>query len=131
MEQNIYIYIYLFDISITYLFQLELLKYINIIEFQESLTTYIVLINDGNEFPISFKNIYPKELELKVKHHGIKASFLGLEIKIEDTDYKRDKFTFFIVQMPHLSSKSAISYFQFHFFRTSSHNKMHGKMQDT
>ena len=82
----IYIYIYLFDISITYLFQLELLKHIIIIEFQESLTTYIVLINDGNEFPISFKNIYPKELELKVKHHGIKASFLGLEIKIEETD---------------------------------------------
>ena len=69
-----------------------------------------MLINDGNEFPISFKNIYPKELELKVKHHGIKASFLGLEIKIEDTDYKRDKFTFFIVQMLHLPSKSAISY---------------------
>ena len=37
-----------------------------------------------NEFLKSFKNIYPKELDLKVERQGNHASFLDLEIKIED-----------------------------------------------
>ena len=41
-------------------------------------------INDDNEFLTSFKNIYPKELDLKVERQGNHASFLDLDIKIED-----------------------------------------------
>ena len=57
----------------------------------------------------SFKCIYPGEVELKldlVEH----ATFLGLDIKIGDEIFlcklfdKRDKFSFFIVSMPHFES---------------------------
>ena len=49
-------------------------------------------MNDGNEFLSSFKNIYPTELELK--YSIIVYKLFG----------KRDKFPFFIVWMPYLSS---------------------------
>ena len=68
----------------------------------------------GNEFLTSFKNIYPKELDLKVERQGNHVSFLDLEIKVEDSVFvykpfgKRDKFALFIVRIPHLSSN--ISY---------------------
>ena len=39
---------------------------------------------DENEFVTSFKSIYPKELDLEVKRQGNHASFLDLNIKIED-----------------------------------------------
>ena len=42
------------------------------------------MTSDDNEFLTSFKNIYPKELDLKVERQGNHASFLDLEIKIED-----------------------------------------------
>ena len=67
-------------------------------------------INDCNEFLASFRNIYPKELELKVEHQGNYDSVLDLDVKIEDSVFvykfcnKRDKFPFFIFRMPHLSS---------------------------
>ena len=57
-----------------------------------------------------FKDIYPDELELKVEHEGNSASFLNLEIRIEDGQFvyklydKRDAFPFSIVRMPYLSS---------------------------
>ena len=63
-----------------------------------------------NEFLTSFKNTYPKELDLKVKHQGNHVSFLDLDIKLEDSIFvykpfdERDKFLLFIVRMPHLSS---------------------------
>ena len=41
-------------------------------------------INNDNEFLRSFKNIYPKELDIKLERQGNHASFLDLEIKIED-----------------------------------------------
>ena len=41
-------------------------------------------INDGNEFLTSSKNIYSKELEFKVEHHGKHLSFLDVDTKIED-----------------------------------------------
>ena len=69
---------------------------------------YHCAINDGNEF-LTFKNIYPKELELKVEHQGNHASLLDLDIKIKDSVFvykffdKRDKFPFFIVRMSHFS----------------------------
>ena len=65
---------------------------------------------DDNEFLTSFKNIYPKELDLKVERQGNHVSFLDLDIKVEDsvflykTSDKRDKFVLSIVRIPHLSS---------------------------
>ena len=67
-------------------------------------------INDDGEFLANFKNIYPKQLELKVEHHGAHATFLDLDIQIENETFvyklfdKRDTFPFFIVRMPHHSS---------------------------
>ena len=64
---------------------------------------------DDNEFLTSFKNIYPKELDLKVERQGNHVSFLDFDIKVEDSVVaykpfdKRDKFSLFIVRMPHLS----------------------------
>ena len=40
-------------------------------------------INDGDDFMASYKEIYPKELELKVEHHGNHAIFLDLDITIK------------------------------------------------
>ena len=37
-----------------------------------------------NEFLTSFKNIYPKELDLKVKRQGNHVSLLDLDIKVEE-----------------------------------------------
>ena len=65
---------------------------------------------DDNEFLTSFQNIYPKELDLKVERQGDHVSFLNLDIKIEDSVFaykpfdERERFSIFIVQIPHLSS---------------------------
>ena len=58
---------------------------------------------DDNEFLTSFKNIYPKELYLKAESQGSHASFLDLDIKVDDSVFiykpfdKRDKFSLFTV----------------------------------
>ena len=55
-------------------------------------------IYDGSEFGNIFKDIYPEELELEKERDGISASFLNLEIWIEDGKFihklydKRDAF---------------------------------------
>ena len=65
---------------------------------------------DDNEFLTSFKNIYSKELYLKVERQGNYVSFLDLDIKVEDSVFaykpldKSDKFSIFIVQMIHMSN---------------------------
>ena len=65
---------------------------------------------DDNEFLTSFKNIYSKELDLKVERQGNHVSYLDLDIKVEESVFvhkpfdKRDKFSLFIVRIPHLSS---------------------------
>ena len=65
---------------------------------------------DDNEFLTSFRNIYPKELDLKVECQGNHVSFLDLDIKVEDSVFvykpldKMNKFSLFIVRMPHLST---------------------------
>ena len=70
-------------------------------------------INDGGEFGRVFKDIYPNELELKVEHEGDSASFLNLDIRVEENQYvynlydKRDAFPFSIVRMTYLSSNIA------------------------
>ena len=67
-------------------------------------------INDGGEFGRVFKDIYPNELELKVEHEGDSASFLNLDIRVEENQFayklydKRDAFPFSIVRMPYLYS---------------------------
>jgi len=68
-------------------------------------------LNDGNEFLNSYKEIYPKELELKLEHRGSHATFLDLDLTIENGKItsklydKRDDFSFFIVRMPNFHSK--------------------------
>ena len=53
---------------------------------------------DDNEFLTYFKNMYPKELDLKDERQGNHVSFLDLDIKVEDSVFvykpleKRDKF---------------------------------------
>ena len=67
-------------------------------------------INDSNDFEKSHNQIYPTELELKVEHSGNHATFLDLDITLNDGVFtyklfdKRDAFPFFIVRMPHLDS---------------------------
>ena len=67
-------------------------------------------INDSDEFCNSFREIYPSALELKMEHHGERATFLDLDIFIKDNVFvyklfdKRDAFPFFIVRMPYLCS---------------------------
>ena len=67
-------------------------------------------LNDGGEFGRVYKDIYPNELDLKVEHTGVHASFLSLDITIKDSIFvyklydKRDAFPFSIVRMPYTSS---------------------------
>ena len=74
-------------------------------------------MNDGGEFRRSYPEIYPEELELKEEHTGDHATFLSLEITIENRKFiyklydKRDYFPFFIVRMPHMSSNIPRSIF--------------------
>ena len=66
-------------------------------------------LNDGGEFGRSYHLIYPEDLELKCEHQGSHATFLDLEINIENNIFvyklfdKRDTFPFYIVRMPDLS----------------------------
>ena len=67
-------------------------------------------INDDGEFSRSYHDIYPKELQLKCEHQGIKATFLELHVEIIENGIfnyklfdKRDDFPFSIVRMPDLS----------------------------
>ena len=66
-------------------------------------------LNDGGEFGRSFQQIYPAELEVKCEHQGLHATFLDLEVNVENSIYiyklfdKREGFPFFIVRMPDLS----------------------------
>ena len=67
-------------------------------------------INDRDDFFSCYNEIYPKELQLKVENHGTNATFLDLDISIENNIFryklfdKRDAFPFFIVRMPHKDS---------------------------
>ena len=67
-------------------------------------------LNDGGVFGDVFEDIYPPELALKMEHSGKHATFLSLDISIQDGIFvyqlfdKSDAFPFFIVRMPHLDS---------------------------
>ena len=41
-------------------------------------------LNDGAEFGRCHSDIYPEELELKLEHEGSRATFLNLEIVMEN-----------------------------------------------
>ena len=66
-------------------------------------------LNDSDVFVQSYKEIYPKELELKCEHSGVHATFLELDITISDAVFvfklfdKRDDFPFSIIRMPDLT----------------------------
>lgn len=68
-------------------------------------------INDNGEFERTFRNIYPRELELK-KENSIdsSATFLDLSIEINEGKFsthiydKRDSFPFSITRMPYKDS---------------------------
>ena len=74
-------------------------------------------INDGNLFGRVYQDIYPEELELKLEHSGTHASFLNLDITINEGIFvyklfdKRDTFPFSIVRMPHIDSNIPESIF--------------------
>ena len=65
-------------------------------------------VNDSGAFNDSYKQIYPPELELKCEHAGLHATFLELDITVEEGVFvfklfdKRDEFPFRIVRMPDL-----------------------------
>ena len=65
-------------------------------------------LNDGGEFGRDYPMIYPGELELKCEHEGTEATYLEMEIHIENGQFiyklfdKRDNFPFDIVRMPDL-----------------------------
>ena len=66
-------------------------------------------LNDGGEFGRSCHLIYTEDLKRKCEQQGSHATFLDLEINIENNIFvyklfdKRDTFPFFIVRMPDLS----------------------------
>ena len=74
-------------------------------------------INDDGEFSSSYKYIYPKQLELKLKNQGEHATFLDLGKTIEANIFvcklfnKGDSCPFLIVRMPYLSSNIPSSIF--------------------
>ena len=74
-------------------------------------------INDSVEFGRSIYNIYPKELDLKVEHPGDHATFLNLEMTINEETFiyklfvKIDSFPFLIVRMPHVESNISQKFF--------------------
>ena len=74
-------------------------------------------INDWNLLGKVYRDIYPEELELKLEHSGTHASFLNLDITINEGIFvyklfdKRDAFPFSIVRMPHIDSNIPESIF--------------------
>ena len=66
-------------------------------------------LNDSSQFKNSCQAIYPPELQVKCEHEGQHATFLELDITIENGIFvyklfdKRDEFPFSIVRMPDLS----------------------------
>ena len=80
-------------------------------------------INDSNEFFKYFKNIYPKERELKVEYKGTRATFFDFDITIKDNIFtyklfdKRYKFPLFKVRFLYLSGNIPTSIFMVRFIQ--------------
>ena len=77
-----------------YFFESKYIKQLILNECFQALITF-----NNNEFLTSFKNICPKELDLKVECQRNHVSFLDFDIKVEDSVFaykpfdKRDKFS--------------------------------------
>ena len=70
-------------------------------------------------------SIYPMQLELKHQYQGVHATFLDMDITSKDNIFvyklfdKRDKFPFFILRMPYLSSNIPSLIFMVQYFQSS------------
>ena len=77
----------------------------------------MICLNDGSEFEKAYTNIYPECLELKCEHKGTHATFLDLDIEINDSLFiyklfdKRDSFPFHIIRMPDKTSNIPVHVF--------------------
>ena len=78
----------------------------------------LIALNDDDEFLRSYKEIYPKEMELKVENQVIdNASFLDLGLHVEDNIFnsklydKREAFHFSVVRMPYKCSNMPFKMF--------------------
>ena len=66
-------------------------------------------LNDSSQFKSACETIYPPELQVKCEYEGQHATFLDLDITIQNGLFvyklfdKRDNFPFSIVRMPDLS----------------------------
>ena len=84
-----------------------------------------VAINDNEAFNNNHKEIYPSELELKCEHTAHHATFLELDIQINNNKFiyklfdKRDEFPFSIVRMPDLNGNISSHVFMVQFSRKS------------
>ena len=67
---------------------MDVLKNTNMMGFLDSLMTFVLAKNDGNQFLRFFTNIFLRELDLKVEYQGNHDSFWDLDIKTE----KRESF---------------------------------------
>ena len=93
MRKSFYLFIYLFIYLFTYLFIFESKHIQNLISKKSTRACKyyatspfiddLCAINDDDESSKSFKCIYLDELELKLEHSEIHATFLDLDIKIE------------------------------------------------
>ena len=66
-------------------------------------------LNDSGQFKNACQSIYPPDLQIKCEHEGQHATFLELDITVQEGLFvyklfdKRDDFPFFIIRMPDLS----------------------------
>ena len=75
----------------------------------------LIILNDNGHFDTIFKNIYPKELELKLTSGSkISANYLDLQININNGNIihslydKRNDFDFKVISMPNMKSNVPI-----------------------
>ena len=84
---------------------------------------------DDNEFLTSFKNIYSKELDLKVERQENHVSYLDLDRKVEESVFvykpfdKRDKFS----NTPFVKQYAIYNFLWIYIFRTFLNSKMPSK----
>ena len=90
----------------------------------------LCVMNDGNEFLTSLKNIYPKELEPKIELQGNHASFL--DDKIEDSIFVHKFFLsstsiLHSANTPYIKQYNIDNILRVYVFITFWHSKMRSK----
>ena len=88
----------------------------------------LIILNDNGHFDTIFKNIYPKELELKLTSGSkISANYLDLQININNGNIihslydKRNDFDFKVISMPNMKSNVPIKPTYGVFYRITIH----------